>query len=57
MKHTIKLFMVFIIFISTIITYINPDAQAAEEDQWDKIDTGQPSTWTASLHQTNEPSS
>lgn len=37
MKHTIKLFMVFIIFISTIITYINPDAQAAEEDQWDKI--------------------
>ena len=30
MKHTIKLFMVFIIFISAIITYINPDAQATE---------------------------
>src|SRR5699024_10328103 len=37
MKQIIKLLMVFIIFISTILTYINPDAQAAEEDQWDKI--------------------
>ncbi|MCG7340333.1 ABC transporter permease subunit [Staphylococcus sp. ACRSN] len=37
MKQLGKLMLVFIIFVSAIFTYINPEAQAAQDDQWEKI--------------------
>ncbi|RIN29026.1 glutamate ABC transporter permease, partial [Staphylococcus succinus] len=37
MKQLGKLFLIFTILVSATMFYINPDANAKQEDQWDKI--------------------